>query len=113
MMYISLTATGAGFLTADRLRTRAGNATSNNRTQASPTGAGPEKGPELTVIAPTFNERDNVEPLVEKLAETLKGVRWEVIFVDDDLPDGTAGACVKLRGSIPASDVSSGLAGAA
>ena len=50
----------------------------------------PNKGPELTVIAPTFNERDNVEPLVEKLAATLQGVRWEVIFVDDDSPDGTA-----------------------
>ncbi len=48
------------------------------------------KGPELTVIAPTFNERENVGPLVEKLAATLQGVRWEVIFVDDDLPDGTA-----------------------
>ena len=50
----------------------------------------PNKGPELTVIAPTFNERDNVGPLVDKLAATLQGVRWEVIFVDDDSPDGTA-----------------------
>ena len=48
------------------------------------------KGPELTVIAPTFNERDNVGVLVQKLDATLKGVRWEVIFVDDDSPDGTA-----------------------
>jgi dolichol-phosphate mannosyltransferase len=50
----------------------------------------PNKGPELTVIAPTFNERDNVGPLVEKLAAALQGIRWEVIFVDDDSPDGTA-----------------------
>ncbi len=50
----------------------------------------PQKGPELTVIAPTFNERDNIEPLVQKLAATLQGVRWEVIFVDDNSPDGTA-----------------------
>jgi dolichol-phosphate mannosyltransferase len=48
------------------------------------------KGPELTVIAPTFNERDNVAPLVEKLDAVLQGIRWEVIFVDDDSPDGTA-----------------------
>jgi dolichol-phosphate mannosyltransferase len=47
-------------------------------------------GPDLTVIAPTFNERDNVVPLIAKLAATLKGVHWEVIFVDDDSPDGTA-----------------------
>ena len=48
------------------------------------------RGPELTIIAPTFNERDNVGPLVEKLAAALQGVQWEVIFVDDNSPDGTA-----------------------
>ena len=44
----------------------------------------------MTIIAPTFNERDNVEPLIEKLDAALEGVHWEVIFVDDDSPDGTA-----------------------
>ncbi len=47
-------------------------------------------GPELTVIAPSFNEAENVEPLIEKLSAALKGVHWEVIFVDDDSPDGTS-----------------------
>jgi dolichol-phosphate mannosyltransferase len=47
-------------------------------------------GPELTVVAPTFNERSNVERLVEKLDATLADVDWEVIFVDDNSPDGTA-----------------------
>jgi dolichol-phosphate mannosyltransferase len=46
--------------------------------------------PELTVVAPTFNERGNVERLVGKLDATLAGVAWEVIFVDDNSPDGTA-----------------------
>ncbi len=46
--------------------------------------------PELTVVAPTFNERGNVERLVEKLDVALAGVAWEVIFVDDNSPDGTA-----------------------
>jgi dolichol-phosphate mannosyltransferase len=50
----------------------------------------PEKGPELTVIAPTFNEAENVEPLIAKLSAALQGVHWEVIFVDDDSPDGTS-----------------------
>jgi dolichol-phosphate mannosyltransferase len=54
------------------------------------TGFVAQGGPDLTVIAPTFNERENVEPLVAKLNAVLKGVRWEVIFVDDDSPDGTA-----------------------
>jgi len=45
---------------------------------------------ELTVVLPTFNERDNVEPLVERLEAVLAGIEWEAIFVDDDSRDGTA-----------------------
>jgi len=48
--------------------------------------------PELSVVVPTFKERANVPLLVEKLAQTLPGVDWEVIFVDDNSPDGTAAA---------------------
>jgi len=44
---------------------------------------------QLSVIVPTFNERDNVAVLFERLAETLEGISWEVIFVDDNSPDGT------------------------
>lgn len=47
---------------------------------------------ELTVVVPTFNERDNVAPLVGLLEGALQGVAWEVLFVDDDSPDGTADA---------------------
>src|SRR5215475_6912105 len=45
--------------------------------------------PQLSVIVPTFNERDNVALLVARLAATLPHAAWEVIFVDDDSPDGT------------------------
>ena len=48
------------------------------------------EGPELTVVIPTFNERDNIGPLVELLDAVLETLSWEVIFVDDDSPDGTA-----------------------
>ena len=47
-------------------------------------------GPELAVVIPTLNEKDNVVPLVELLDAVLDGVSWEVIFVDDDSPDATA-----------------------
>lgn len=53
-------------------------------------------GPELSVIVPTYNERDNVEELTKRLDACLSGVRWEVIFVDDDSPDGTAGKVREL-----------------
>jgi dolichol-phosphate mannosyltransferase len=48
------------------------------------------EGPELALIIPTLNERDNIEPLVDLLDAVLDSVSWEVIFVDDDSPDGTA-----------------------
>jgi dolichol-phosphate mannosyltransferase len=45
---------------------------------------------QLSIVVPTFNERDNVEPLFEKLNAALAGIAWEVIYVDDNSPDGTA-----------------------
>src|SRR5262245_58858925 len=53
-------------------------------------------GPELTVIVPTRNERDNVCPVYEALCRTLEGIDWEVIFVDDDSQDGTPEAICRL-----------------
>ncbi|QOZ70318.1 glycosyltransferase family 2 protein [Bradyrhizobium arachidis] len=47
------------------------------------------EGPELSVIVPTFNERDNVTVLYRRLEATLANVVWEVVFVDDNSPDGT------------------------
>ncbi|HCO44984.1 glycosyltransferase [Immundisolibacter sp.] len=46
--------------------------------------------PELTVVVPTFNEADNLSALVGELTQALDGLDWEVLFVDDDSPDGTA-----------------------
>src|SRR3990167_2818904 len=46
--------------------------------------------PELTIVIPTFNECRNVLPLIERLRNLLEGYDWEVIFVDDHSPDGTA-----------------------
>jgi dolichol-phosphate mannosyltransferase len=45
---------------------------------------------ELAIIIPTFNERENVEPLLDRLDAVLEGWEWEAIFVDDDSTDGTA-----------------------
>jgi dolichol-phosphate mannosyltransferase len=49
----------------------------------------PLPGPELTLVIPTMNERDNIAPLVERLDRVLAGIGWEAIFVDDDSGDGT------------------------
>lgn len=46
--------------------------------------------PQLSVIVPTFNEIDNVVELRDRVASALAGIDWEMIYVDDDSPDGTA-----------------------
>ena len=48
------------------------------------------RGPELSIIVPTFNERDNIAELIGRLVACLGDRSWEVVFVDDDSPDGTA-----------------------
>jgi dolichol-phosphate mannosyltransferase len=47
-------------------------------------------GKELAIVIPVFNEARNVVPLVAALHASLHDTDWEVIFVDDDSPDGTA-----------------------
>ena len=50
----------------------------------------------IGVVVPVFNEAANVAVLVERLDAVLGADGWEVIFVDDDSPDGTAGAARAL-----------------
>jgi dolichol-phosphate mannosyltransferase len=61
--------------------------------QLRPGAASSHHGPtELSVIVPTFNERENIAAIVEKLDRVLGALQWEVIFVDDASPDRTADA---------------------
>jgi dolichol-phosphate mannosyltransferase len=55
-----------------------------------PTAQNPRAGAELSIVVPTFNERDNVAELVLRVSRVLGGGPWEIVFVDDDSPDGTA-----------------------
>jgi dolichol-phosphate mannosyltransferase len=50
----------------------------------------------LSVVVPCYNERDNIGPMVAALDAALAGMAWEVIFVDDDSPDGTSKAARAL-----------------
>lgn len=56
------------------------------------TSAWPGIAAELCIVIPTLNERENIPLIVERLNRVLERVAWEVIFVDDDSPDGTADA---------------------
>ena len=53
-------------------------------------------GPALSIIIPCYNERGNVEPLYESVAAAVTHYDWELIFVDDNSPDGTMDAVWKL-----------------
>lgn len=67
------------------------------RTEARPSG----DAVQLSVVIPTFKERDNVAELVRRLDGVLSGIAWEAIFVDDDSPDGTARAVKALAARDP------------
>ena len=54
---------------------------------------------ELSIIVPTFNERDSVAELSARLDAALSGIAWEVVFVDDDSPDGTLDVLAALARS--------------
>jgi dolichol-phosphate mannosyltransferase len=45
--------------------------------------------PRAVVCLPTYNERDNLEPMVRALGEALDTARDLVLVIDDDSPDGT------------------------
>lgn len=50
----------------------------------------------LDVIIPTYNEEDNVEPLYKELTNTLKNIKYTLIFIDDGSNDKTLSRLIKL-----------------
>jgi dolichol-phosphate mannosyltransferase len=57
--------------------------------------------PRAVVCLPTYNERENLEPMLRALAD--KGVR--VLVIDDDSPDGTGELADRLAGELGFVDV--------
>lgn len=58
---------------------------------------------QVSIVVPTYNERENIPVLCEELRKTLDG-RWtyEVIVVDDNSPDGTGEVVRQLAEDDPA-----------
>ena len=44
---------------------------------------------QISIVLPTFNERDNIGPLIDRTVKALEGFEFEVVVVDDNSPDGT------------------------
>jgi dolichol-phosphate mannosyltransferase len=55
----------------------------------------------ISLIIPTYNERDNITPLLKRLEHTLAGYNYETIFIDDNSADGTAEVATSLAGKYP------------
>jgi dolichol-phosphate mannosyltransferase len=56
-----------------------------------------EKDKKNLVIIPTYNERENIGPLIKHIMLTVEGT--DIVVVDDDSPDGTAGEVKSLQSS--------------
>lgn len=57
------------------------------------------------VCLPTYNERDNLEPMVRALGERLDTERDRVLVIDDNSPDGTGALADALAAELPWVDV--------
>jgi dolichol-phosphate mannosyltransferase len=59
--------------------------------------------PGVWLILPTYNERDNLEPLVRAVLPQLAstGLLHKVLVVDDNSPDGTGAVADRLAAAIP------------
>jgi dolichol-phosphate mannosyltransferase len=57
------------------------------------------------VCVPTYDERENLEPLVRALGEVLDTRRDRVLVIDDDSPDGTGELAAALADELPWLDV--------
>jgi dolichol-phosphate mannosyltransferase len=58
-------------------------------------------GKSISIVIPTFNERENITPLVERIDRALSPRDYEVVFVDDNSRDGTAELINGLSGKYP------------
>jgi dolichol-phosphate mannosyltransferase len=60
------------------------------------------KHPLVSIIIPTYNEKENVFALIDTIHNAFNATAlYEVIFVDDSSPDGTAEAIFNLASKYP------------
>lgn len=55
----------------------------------------------ISIVVPTYNERDNIVPLVERLSRTMAGRNFEILLVDDNSKDGTVDVAAALAEKYP------------
>lgn len=55
----------------------------------------------VTIVVPTYKERDNLAPLARRIFAALDPAHSELLIVDDDSPDGTAAEAQRLAADQP------------
>ena len=58
--------------------------------------------PQLSVVVPVFNERDNIPPLLAEIAAALRGrVDFEIVYVDDASKDDSLAVLTQAKAQYP------------
>jgi dolichol-phosphate mannosyltransferase len=57
--------------------------------------------PRAVLCLPTYNERENLEPMIRALAGVLDTARDRVLVIDDGSPDGTGEIADRLAAELP------------
>jgi dolichol-phosphate mannosyltransferase len=63
--------------------------------------ANPQQQPNVTIVVPTYNERENLRSVVAAIDSAITDRSWEVVFVDDDSPDGSYHDLVQMAREDP------------
>jgi len=63
----------------------------------------PLTNPKVSIIIPTYNEKENISKLIPAIEDVFSGnrIQGELIIVDDNSPDGTADVVRSLQGKYP------------
>src|SRR3954469_9049870 len=58
--------------------------------------------PEISVVVPVFNERDNIPPLLAEIAAALRGrADFEIVYVDDASKDDSLAVLMQAKTQYP------------
>jgi dolichol-phosphate mannosyltransferase len=55
----------------------------------------------ISLVIPSYNEKDNITPLVERIDKAMAGRDYEIVLVDDNSKDGTIAAAEALSTRYP------------